>query len=195
MEVGTSDEEKVWRGKADEEVLTASRRLAEYTEEGQRVIRAEMRRRGLDESPPTIRDSEQSIEPQTGISHLERADLVGPQADGQSIEPQSGISHRYTDAYRVASALIAIGTTVKVTGAVVAVIIVLASIYLHDSLGSRELIGGLLIAGVIGLFFWIAGVLVTALGQFLRASVDTAVNTSPFLSDAEKTKMMGIAPL
>jgi hypothetical protein len=81
-----------------------------------------------------------------------------------------------------------------VIGAVVAVMIVLAGIASLDSLGSRGLIGGLLIAGIIGLVFWIAGVLVTALGQFLRASVDTAVNTSPFLSDAEKTRMMGIMP-
>jgi hypothetical protein len=166
-----SDEEKSWRGKADEEVLAAARRLAEYTEEGVRAIRAEIHRRGLDESPPTIRDSDPPVEPQTGNSK------------------------RYTDAYRVASALIAFGTTVKVIGAAVAVIIVLAGIASSDSLGSHGLIGGLLIACIIGLIFWIAGVLVTALGQFLRASVDTAVNTSPFLSDAEKAKMMGITPL
>ena len=79
-------------------------------------------------------------------------------------------------------------------GAVVAVVIVLAGIASSDSLGSRALIAGLLLGGVVGFIFWIAGVLVTALGQFLRASVDTAVNTSPFLSDAEKTRMMGIMP-
>ena len=56
----------------------------------------------------------------------------------------------------------------KVIGAAIAVIIVLASIASSDSLGSRGLIGGLLVAGITGLIFWIAGVLVTALGQFLR---------------------------
>ena len=166
-----SDEEKVWRGKTDEEVLAAARRLADYTEEGERAIRAEIQRRGLDESPPTIRHSDPPVGSQTSSSH------------------------RYTDAYRVASALIAFGTTVKVIGAVVAVVIVLAGIASSDSLGSRALIAGLLLGGVVGFIFWIAGVLVTALGQFLRASVDTAVNTSPFLSDAEKTRMMGIMPL
>jgi len=165
-----SDVEKVWGGKADDEVLAAARRLAEYTEGGERVIRAELRRRGFDEPPPTIRHSDPGVGPQTGISH------------------------RYTDAYRVASAIIAFGTTVKVIGAVVASIIVLAGIASSDSLGSSGLIGGLLIAGIIGLIFWIAGVFVTAQGQLLRASLDTAVNSSPFLSDAEKAKMMGITP-
>ena len=32
VEVGMSDEEKAWRGKTDEEVLAAARRLADYTE-------------------------------------------------------------------------------------------------------------------------------------------------------------------
>ena len=122
-----SDEEKVWRGKTDEEVL-AARRLADYTEEGERAIRAEIQRRGLDESPPTIRHSDPPVESQTSSSHR----------------------------YRVASALIAFGTTVKVIGAVVAVVIVLAGIASSDSLGSRGLIAG--------------------------------------LSDAEKTRMMGIMP-
>jgi hypothetical protein len=64
-----SDEEKVWRGKTDEEVLAAARRLADYTEEGERAIRAEIQRRGLDESPPTIRHSDPPVGSQTSSSH------------------------------------------------------------------------------------------------------------------------------
>jgi hypothetical protein len=165
MEVGMSDAEQVWRGKADDEILAAARRLTEYTEEGERVIRAELRRRGFDEPPPTIRQSE------------------------------TGISHRYTDAYRVASAVIAFGTTVKVIGFLVGSLIALAGF--ASSAGplgsSAALIGGLGLGALTGFFFWIAGVLVTAQGQLLRASIDTAVNGSPLLSDVEKAKIMGVA--
>jgi hypothetical protein len=161
-----SELEKVWRAKTDEEVLAAARQLGKYSEEGERAIRAELRRRGFGEPPPIIGHSD---------------------AGG---EPRTSISYRYTDAYRVASAIITFGTTVKVIGAVVAAIIAIAGL---AYLGSGGLIGGLLLGAMAGLIFWIAGVFVTAQGQLLRASLDTAVNTSPLLSNTEKAKMMGIA--
>jgi hypothetical protein len=164
-----SEAEKAWRAKPDEEVLAAARGLAEYTEEGQRAIRGELRRRGFDEPPPIVRDS---------------------YAGG---EAQTGVVHRYTDAYRVARAVIAFGTIVKAIGVVVAVIIVVAGLASSGELGGRGLIGGLLLGAMVGLVFWIAGVFVVAVGQLLRASLDTAVNTSPMFSKAEKAKVMGIA--
>ena len=47
------DSEEVWRSKQDSDVLAAADRLADYTEEGDRLIRAELKRRGLPEPPPT----------------------------------------------------------------------------------------------------------------------------------------------
>jgi hypothetical protein len=44
----------IWGGKADEEVLAAAAHLYDYTEEGDRLIRAELIRRGLPEAPPAI---------------------------------------------------------------------------------------------------------------------------------------------
>lgn len=43
------DAEQVWRSKTDDEVVEAGHVLADYTEEGERIIRAELRRRGLAE--------------------------------------------------------------------------------------------------------------------------------------------------
>jgi len=43
------DGEQVWRSKTDDEVVEAARVLSDYTEEGERIIRAELRRRGLPE--------------------------------------------------------------------------------------------------------------------------------------------------
>jgi hypothetical protein len=171
LEVGMSDAEQVWRGKADDEIQAAARRLSEYTEDGERVIRAELRRRGFDEPPSTIRQSD----PDTGRP--------------------TGISNRYTDAYRVASAIIAFGTIVKVTGALVALSIALAGFASADGpFGSSALIGGVLVAVITGFVFWIVGVFVTAQGQLLRASLDTAVNSSPLLSNIEKARIMGVTP-
>lgn len=47
--------EEIWRTKTDEQVLEASRQLADYTEEGERFIRTELLRRGLTQPPPTHR--------------------------------------------------------------------------------------------------------------------------------------------
>lgn len=167
-----SNAEQVWRGKADDEVLAAGRHLAEYTEDGERIIRAELRRRGFAEPPPTTRRSD-------------------PESGGQA-----GISHRYTDAYRVAGAIIAFGTIIKVIGALVAAVVAFAGFASAGGpLGSGALVGGLLMAVIIGFVFWIAGVLVTAQGQLLRASLDTAVNSSPLLSNIEKARIMGVTPV
>ena len=50
-----NDAEAFWRRKTDEEVADAARQLSDYTEEGERIIRGELRRRGIAEPPPTAR--------------------------------------------------------------------------------------------------------------------------------------------
>jgi len=45
----TMDSEQIWREKADEELIEAGERLSEFTPEGERIIRSELRRRGLPE--------------------------------------------------------------------------------------------------------------------------------------------------
>lgn len=42
-----SESEEIWRAKSDDELLEAREDLSEYTEEGERIIRAELQRRGL----------------------------------------------------------------------------------------------------------------------------------------------------
>ena len=42
-----SDAEDIWRQKSDEEIADRAKHLADYTPEGQRMLRAELRRRGL----------------------------------------------------------------------------------------------------------------------------------------------------
>jgi hypothetical protein len=44
-----TDAEQIWRAKSDDEILEAAQDLSEYTDDGERIIRAELRRRGLPE--------------------------------------------------------------------------------------------------------------------------------------------------
>jgi hypothetical protein len=46
--------DQLWRDRSDDEVLAASERLFEYTEDGERTIREELIRRGLHEPPAAI---------------------------------------------------------------------------------------------------------------------------------------------
>ena len=55
--------EEIWRRKTDEEVAAAGAVLAEYSEHGEAVIRAEMRRRGIPEPPPSARKSPHAANP------------------------------------------------------------------------------------------------------------------------------------
>ena len=44
-----SDADRIWRAKSDDELLEAAADLSEFTADGERIIRAELRRRGLPE--------------------------------------------------------------------------------------------------------------------------------------------------
>jgi hypothetical protein len=48
------DAEQIWRDKSDEDLVEAGERLFEFTAEGERIIRAELRRRGLPDPPAPV---------------------------------------------------------------------------------------------------------------------------------------------
>ena len=49
-----TDAELIWRSKSDEALADAAAALGDFTEEGEQIIRAELRRRGLPDPPPPI---------------------------------------------------------------------------------------------------------------------------------------------
>src|SRR5215471_10808094 len=49
-----SDAEAIWAAKTDDELLEAAEELFDFTEEGERIVRAELRRRGLPQPHPPI---------------------------------------------------------------------------------------------------------------------------------------------
>lgn len=100
---------------------------------------------------------------------------------------------RYRDAYLVAKATTGIGTFVKIMGFVLGFIVFITGfiIGVQDDKPVYTL-GGLLVAILIAVPFYVLGVLVSALGQVLKASLDGAVNTSPFLDTEQKSHVMSL---
>ena len=51
---------------------------------------------------------------------------------------------------------------------------------------------GMIAAVIVGGLFCVFGVLISAHAQMLKATIDSAVHTSPFLSDAQRVEMMNL---
>lgn len=100
---------------------------------------------------------------------------------------------RYSDAYTEAHAVVAIGKLVKGIGAFLAI----ASIVLGLLEGQQQygngvpyLIGGFVLACVIGVPIYVLGILVAAQGQTALATLDNAVNNSRHLSDNHVARIL-----
>jgi hypothetical protein len=100
------------------------------------------------------------------------------------------VMSRYTDAYLIARTITAFGEVVKViafaTGGGIALISLVASF------NSKVYIGGIIFGAIGGILIYVLGILVVALGQILKATLDTAVNTSPLLTKDEMREIMSL---
>ena len=74
-----SDTEKIWREKSDEDLLEAAAQLDDFTEEGQQVIRAELRRRGMEDPVEQAGDAKADVaEAEAQAEELEEPSLPEP---------------------------------------------------------------------------------------------------------------------
>jgi hypothetical protein len=105
------------------------------------------------------------------------------------------LARRYDDAYGVARAVIGVGSFMKILAVILGGLIALVSLVIasQSSLGAVAGLVGLITAGSIGLAIYISGVLITATGQIMRATLDTAVNTSPLLSHDDVSRIMSLS--
>jgi hypothetical protein len=111
---------------------------------------------------------------------------------------------RYADAFHVAKLQVGLGTTLKILAAflgggltVVSALIVLGSLAaINKSPGAIIGLGigvlGFCLGILIGVLAFLFGVHLSSQGQILRVTLDTAVNSSPFLTDAEKAQAMSL---
>jgi hypothetical protein len=103
----------------------------------------------------------------------------------------SSVETRYADAYVVARAIAAIGSTIKVIGICLGILILIAG----AAVGSEAkmlFVGGLFLGAIVAIPIYILGVLVSAQAEVLKATLDTAVHTSPFLTKENMARVMSL---
>ena len=101
--------------------------------------------------------------------------------------PAARLMIRYRDAYVVGRTIVTVGDVVKGVGIVLAIGMTLAA-WVNFKMGPA----GILIGVVVGVPLYVLGILVSAQGQILKATLDTAVSGSPFLSNDQKAEMMSL---
>jgi hypothetical protein len=106
---------------------------------------------------------------------------------------------RYSDAYRVARATVLIGTLIKVFGVLLGLLVggglfalVATQGRLFGGTGAVGFVAGLLLGGGTFAFFFVLGVVISAQGQLIKATLDGAVNSSPFLTNEERAEAMSL---
>jgi hypothetical protein len=112
-----------------------------------------------------------------------------------SVEVKALMS-RYWDAYVVARVTVGLGEIIKTVAVVLAVLIVLAALLLAGTVGGGggfvAFLLGVIGAAFVGGQFYLLGLIVMAQGQILKASLDGAVNSSPFLQNEHRAKIMSL---
>src|ERR1022692_388150 len=105
----------------------------------------------------------------------------------------SPVMTRYRDAYGIGAALVGLGNTIKVVGGILGALILFVSFASANGFGGMAVVvGGILFATLVGVLFWVCGVMVAAQGQILQATLDNTVANSPFLTDQERVAAMGL---
>jgi hypothetical protein len=106
---------------------------------------------------------------------------------------------RYADAYRVARATILIGNLIKLFGVLFGLLVgggLFALVATQGRLlgitGAVGFFAGLLGGGSIFAFFFVLGVVISAQGQLTKATLDGAVNGSPFLTNDQRAEAMSL---
>lgn len=132
-------------------------------------------------------------EPISGMhAHSVSASVVG--ANSASSKARANAALRYHDAYLVARVTDGIGGVVKIVGFIIGAAIAFAGFKMGSTNDENNslIVGSIILAAVITVPFYVLGVLVSTLAQSLKALLDAAVHTSPFLTDADKASVMSI---
>jgi len=118
------------------------------------------------------------------------------------VSQYSSLASRYNDAYTMARFQTKLGEIIKSISILIGILVALVSgLFMlfgmnESSFGPNlgKAIGGFgIVIGVAGGFVgWILGVMISSLGQLLKAHLDTAVNTSPFLGNDDRARIMSL---
>ncbi len=112
--------------------------------------------------------------------------LVSTSPDGSSM------MSRYRDAYLHARTVTAFGATVKGLAYLFWGIIVIIGLLASQSYGFLPLLGSVFLGGFLAVPVYVLGVLVSAQGQMVKATLDTAVNSSQLITKDEMRTIMSL---
>ena len=122
-------------------------------------------------------------------------DPAPPSPGGKLVFAASALT-RYRDAYLVARVTTGFGSIIKGIGIVIAVVIfggaATVADQLYSSAKTQYMLTGFVTAVIVGAVFYLFGILVSAQGQILKASLDSAVHSSPFMNDNQKAEVMSL---
>jgi len=139
-------------------------------------------------------------------SHFPPAPTTSPPPEQVSISSNPVVT-RYVDAYKVARFQDSLGRWIKIGSLIVGGVIILLGIFYGGSSPDTQnggffgpdktvehIMRGFTVAVglVLGAIGFLLGVLVSSGGQITKAALDAAVNTSPFLDNDERARMMSL---
>ena len=109
----------------------------------------------------------------------------------------SALLKRYTDAYVVARVIDGVGGIIKIMGVTAGVLLLLVGVIIaaNGRPGDATFAIGVLtgVFGVVaGVLFYLLGLIVSAQAQILKATLDSAVNSSPFLTNDDRAQIMSL---
>jgi hypothetical protein len=84
------------------------------------------------------------------------------------------------------------GDIVKVVGIVFGVLVALLGFLVAANTSAAFGFAGLAFGAGVAIPLYVLGTLLSAVGQLLKATLDTAVHTSPFLDDQQKASAMSL---
>lgn len=179
-------------GSYDTDVLNATKKRY-VGEEFEAISRILAKRNGEVKDGATLNNETRPSE--SAANHTEKriaAEEPPHSRNGSAIPGTTAVTRHYKDAYRTATAIVSFGSLIKVIGIILAVIILIACFVLGRELGSLVL-GGIIMAVLVGGIFYVCGILASAAGQILYANLDTAVNTSQSLSLKDKADIISLS--
>jgi hypothetical protein len=117
-----------------------------------------------------------------------------PQPSFQGATNTTAVMNRYADAYRVANVITGLGRTIKIIALIVGVFIFLVGTRASSGMfGEASAVFGLLSGAVVAGIGFVLGTLLSAQGQVLKATLDAAVNSSPFLQNEQRAELMRLS--
>lgn len=132
-------------------------------------------------------------EAKSSVPPMESRSSMPRSRDGIEVR---ALMSRYWDAYVVARVTVGLGEIIKAVAVVLAVLIVLATLLIAGQVGGGggvvTFLLGVISAAFVGGQFYLLGLIVMAQGQILKASLDSAVNSSPFLQNEHRAKIMSL---